>query len=222
MKWYGILALLVLIGGLAGIVIYGMNPDKIGINLEEPNFISKQLPSTSSTFGYDIDSVCDLATYLITTDTSNGSYFDLSGMPVDDPKNVKKLQDLVYSKYEKWEIEAYRDVQIEVAQIKKDFVYDLETKYVLKYHDINPKFHSIVDKSIHLMGSRTFDQDKVEISRFAHMVNANLFGEDNSCERKYLEEFGDQTYDGLKLIHGNNIQQVDAVWNEIQSRVYGD
>lgn len=28
LKWYGILALLVLIGGLAGIVIYGMNTDK--------------------------------------------------------------------------------------------------------------------------------------------------------------------------------------------------
>ena len=48
------------------------------------------------------------------------------------------------------------------------------------------------------MASRTFDQDKVEISRFTLMLNANLFGEDNSCERKYLEKYGNQTYNGLK------------------------
>lgn len=44
MKWYGILAFLVLIGGLAGIVYLGANTDKIGINFGEPSFISTQLP----------------------------------------------------------------------------------------------------------------------------------------------------------------------------------
>jgi len=219
MKWYGIVAFLVLIGGLAGIVVYGMNPDKIGVDFGTPSFISNQITSTTSIFGYDIDSPCDLAIYLKTADTSTGAYFDVSDRPLDNPDNVKKLQNLVYSKYEKWEVEAgYYNK--EVAEIKRDFVYNLETEYALKKYDINPKFYNIVDKGIHIMASRTFDQDKVEISRFTHMLNANMFGEDNSCERKYLETYGNQTYEGLKTIHSNNMQQVDAVWNEIQSRVY--
>lgn len=35
MKWYGIIAFLVLIGGLAGIVIYGMNPGSPSISNSE-------------------------------------------------------------------------------------------------------------------------------------------------------------------------------------------
>ena len=39
MKWYGILAFLVLIGVLVGIVIYGMNPDKIDEYIIIPTMI---------------------------------------------------------------------------------------------------------------------------------------------------------------------------------------
>lgn len=46
MKWYGIVAILVLIFGLAGIVYLGMNTDKIGFS--EPNYISKQTPNSIS------------------------------------------------------------------------------------------------------------------------------------------------------------------------------
>jgi len=222
MKWYGILTFLVIIAALAGIVYLGMNTDKIGVNFGEPSFISNQIASTTSVFGYEIDSACDLA-YFIRTHPHYNSYdkpnFDLSEIPVNDPKDIKKLQDLVYLQYEKWEVESgYYDK--EIALIKRGFVYNLQTEYAIKHHDINPKFYSIVDKGIHYMSSQTYDQDKAEFTMFAFMINPNLYGEDNACERKYLEEFGNDTYDAIMSYNRNNEQQSDIVWNEIQLRVY--
>jgi len=181
--------------------------------------------SESSIFAleYAIESPCDLAyfiSYHDTHDTFGGAHFDLRGMPQNDPKDVKELQDIVYSKYEKWEIETYRDVQIDVAQIKRDFVYNLETEYALKHHDINPKFYSIVDKGIHFISSTNYDQDKLDFALFAAMVDPHQYGHDTACEKKYLEEFGEKTYDTLNLVHGENGDKVDTVWSEIKSRVY--
>lgn len=62
MKWYGILALLVLIVGLAGIVYLGMNGDKIGVNFGEPSFISSDIsnqPSTSAPSSQSTQKMCN-------------------------------------------------------------------------------------------------------------------------------------------------------------------
>jgi len=40
-KWYGIIAFLILFGGLAGIVILGFNPEKTGIDFGKPSSISQ-------------------------------------------------------------------------------------------------------------------------------------------------------------------------------------
>lgn len=65
MKWYGIIAFLVLIGGLAGIVIIGMSGEKLGPGFGEPSFISKQTPSitnsqpTNTQPNYASKQICD-------------------------------------------------------------------------------------------------------------------------------------------------------------------
>ena len=50
MKWYGILTLLVLFGGLAGIVYLGANTEKLGFDFGEPSYISKQISDESSSY----------------------------------------------------------------------------------------------------------------------------------------------------------------------------
>lgn len=181
--------------------------------------------SESSVFAleYNIESPCDLAyfiSYHDTHDTFGGAHFDLRGMPQNDPKDVKELQDIVYSKYEKWEIETNRQVQIDVSNIKRDFVYDLETQYALKHHDINPKFYDIVDKGLHFISSPNYDQDKMDVALFAAMAYPDQYGYDNECEKKYLEEFDENFWYALNLVHKSDPEKIDIVWSEIQSRVY--
>ncbi len=243
MKWYGIVVFLVIIGGLAGIVYLGVNTEKIEFDFGEPTAISKISPTSSTSqssssqvtddneppypptnmWGYDIDSSCDLAYFLQYHDYFNsfsGGHFDFSEYSFDGELEQQKLVKKIYAKYEKWEVDGGY-VQKEMNQMRNNHINELETNYVLKHHDINPKFYSIVDKGVHYIESRNYDQDKREFSIFAHMVNPSLFGEDNSCEQTYLKYFGENTYDALKNYHGNNMKQVDAMWKEINSRVYG-
>lgn len=180
------------------------------------------------TIGYDIDNICELAyfwQYHMHFKSFNGRNYDFSQYHHDSESEQKKLQEILYGKYEEWEIAAGYVDQEEVKRELTSYLKKVrseQTDYVMKHHDINPKLWRTVDKSVHIMSSSSYDQDKYELGTIASMVNPNLYGENNICEKKFHEYFGENTYQGLKNIHRNDMGTVDKVWTEIKSRVYDD
>lgn len=62
MKWYGIIAFLILIGGLSGIVYLAINGEKLEFDFGEPSFISKEISNPTSSTSQSTQSskkICD-------------------------------------------------------------------------------------------------------------------------------------------------------------------
>jgi len=121
-------------------------------------------------------------------------------------------------KYEPWEIEAQMISEKDAAKATLTVMNRAQervTDVIMKDNDINPRFKEQVKAVIIYPGGD--DESHMMVLYTKSLLHPEQYGNDKTCEKKYLKYFGDGVEQDLLTIHGDKAQ---IVYDEIISRVY--
>jgi len=134
-------------------------------------------------------------------------------------KLQEKAQNELFEEYEEWEIAAGMvDQERQKEKMLKflDDSYEAMADITMETNDINPKLkESVKAVVIYPAGDREMHLKALYTKSLLH---PDQYGKDQQCESKYHKYFGDEIFQDLKQLYGEERAQI--VFDEIKDRIY--